>query len=138
LSVQAGSPSCRDRCTQYFATPLEIVEDQQTASTTGDYLPELGHRIVAAQWYGEPLRDSMNDAIRASSLRQIAEPDPSGKAFEHAPPEPRSEPRLASSTEANYRNEARPGVQASHQLGQRLPTADEGVALGRQAVATRQ
>ena len=97
-------------------------------------LPDLGHRVVLAQRHVEPLRDGMDDAVQTSGLRQIAEPDAAREISERVPPEPRDEPRLAGAAEAQDRDESRPGVEASCQLGQRLAATDEGVALGRQAV----
>src|SRR5207237_9785368 len=53
---------------------------------------------------------------------------------ERTAPEPRDQARLASATQAQNRDEARPRVQTSGEFGQWLATADEGIALGRQAV----
>ena len=113
---------------------LEVVEDHQALAAPRDGVSELDHRIVLAQRHVEPLRNGMHDAIQASGLRQIAEPDAAREISERVPPEPRDQPRLAGAAEAQDRDEARPGVEASRQLGQGLATADEGIALGRQAV----
>jgi hypothetical protein len=50
-------------------------------------LSELDHRIVFSQRHVEPLRNGMQDAIQASGLRQIAEPDATREISERAPPD---------------------------------------------------
>ena len=113
---------------------LEVVEDHQALATPRDRVPELNHRIVLAQRHVEPMRNRMHDAIQASRLGQIAEPDAARELSERVPPEPGDEPRLAGAAEAQDRDESRSRVEASRQVGQRLAAPDEGVALGRQAV----
>ncbi len=113
---------------------LEVVEDHKTTSTARDGLPDLRHRVVLAQRHVEPLRNSVDDAIQASRLRQIAEPDTARKLSKRVPAEACDEPRLAGSAEAEDRDKSRAVVEAALQLRQRLAAANKGVALRRQAV----
>ena len=96
---------------------LEIVEDYQTLTAPGDGVPELVHRVVLSERHVEPLRNRVKDAVQASGLRKIAEPDAAREISERVPPEAGDQPRLAGAADAQNRDEARPGVQASCQLG---------------------
>src|SRR5882762_2195165 len=97
-------------------------------------IAELGDRFLLAQRNGERLGDGVDDADQASGLRQIAEPDAAGEVSEPAPTEPRDQPRLARAADPQHRHEARAGVEAARQFGQRLATADEGIELCGQTV----
>ena len=93
--------------------------------TTGSSLPS---------GTSSPCATALDDAVDAARLRQIAEPDAAGKLAEPAPAVAHHQPRLAGAADAQHRHEARAGLDAARQLGQRIDAADEGVALGRQAV----
>jgi len=113
---------------------LEVVENDQTSAARCDGIAELGDRLFLAQRNGECLGDGVCNAVQASGLRQIAEPDTAGEVSEPAPTEARDQPRLARATDPQHRDETRAGVEAARQFGQGLATAHEGIKLGGQAV----
>src|SRR5207247_8588351 len=90
---------------------LEVVENDQTKAARRDGIAELGDRFFFAQRNGECLGDGVCDALAASGLRQIAEPDTAGKVSEPAPTEPRDPPRLAPAADPQHRYKARARVE---------------------------
>ena len=113
---------------------LEVVEDHQAGTACGDGVAELHDGIVPAQRQVEPLRHGAGDAVDAARAGQIAEPHAARKLAEPAAAVARRQAGLAAAADAEHRHQARAGLDAARQLGQRIDTADEGVAFGGQAV----
>ena len=113
---------------------LEVVENHQALPAPRDRVPELQHRVVPAQRHVESLRNGINNAVEVARLRQVAEPDATRKVAEPGPAETCHQPRLARAAHSQHRHQARAGLKAARQFGQRLGPANEGVALRRQTV----
>ena len=114
---------------------LKVVQDQQAGAAPGDRMADLRDRVFAAQWQVQALGHGISQAINITRYRQIAKPHATGKVAQRRPTKARRQPGLAGAAHAQQRHQSGAGIKAARQLGQRRLSADERIALGRQAVA---